>query len=659
MSTRDTSRYAYGRWHGGPDPLARPANLREAIDAIGRDVLDGSSVRAALRELLRRGVEGRRGLDDLNARLWRRRRELTRGNRLDGTLQDVRRLLDRALDAERSALARDTSDDARFREMQLGALPPSTAQAVRELASYDWRSSDAREAYEEIQRLMGQDLLESRFQGMKEALEQATPQDVERIQRMLDDLNELLAAHARGDDDVPQRFDDFMAEHGQFFPENPRDVDELIDALAARAAAAQRMMNSLTAEQRAELAALSAQAFGDQRLAGQLAELDARLRAARPGEDWESGERFRGQDPLGMGEGTDAMQELADLDALSEELGQTYPGASLEDIDLEALTRQLGDEAAVDVQALRDLERELSRRGLLDRAPDGSLLLSPKALRRLGQTAFRDLVSDLAAHRGEHDDTSAGAAGEVTGATRAWQFGDAQPFATTATVRNAILRTASAGTEGDGPGVRLLPEDIEVVDTERRTQAAVALCVDTSWSMVAEGRWVPMKRTALALHHLVSTRFRGDALSLIGFGRYAQSLRLGELTGLEGAYEQGTNLHHALLLAGQHLRRHPGAQPLVLVVTDGEPTAHLERDGEAVFSYPPLPVTLGLTLRAVDDLARLGASLTVFRLGDEPRLEAFVDVVARRSGGRVVAPDVDGLGPAVVADYMRSRRTRR
>lgn len=656
---RDTSRYAYGRWHGGPDPLARPVNLREAVDAIGRDVLDGSSVRAALRELLRRGVEGRPGLDDLNTRLWRRRRELTRGNRLDGTLRDVKRLLDRALDAERSALARDTSDDARFREMQLGALPPSTAQAVRELASYDWRSSDAREAYEEIQRLMGQDLLESRFQGMKQALENATPQDVERIQRMLDDLNELLAAHARGDDDVQQRFDDFMAEHGQFFPENPRDVDELIDALASRAAAAQRMMNSLTAEQRAELAALSAQAFGDQRLAGQLAELDARLRAARPGEDWESGERFRGQDPLGMGEGTDAMQELADLDALSEELGQTYPGASLEDIDLDALTRQLGDEAAVDVQALRDLERELSRRGLLDRAPDGSLLLSPKALRRLGQTAFRDLVTDLAAHRGEHDDTSAGAAGEVTGATREWQFGDAQPFATTATVRNAILRTATEGTGRDGPGVRLTPEDIEVVDTERRTQAAVALCVDTSWSMVAEGRWVPMKRTALALHHLVSTRFRGDALSLIGFGRYAQSLRLGELTGLEGAYEQGTNLHHALLLAGRHLRRHPGAQPLVLVVTDGEPTAHLERDGEAVFSYPPLPVTLGLTLRAVDDLARLGASLTVFRLGDEPRLEAFVDVVARRSGGRVVAPDVAGLGPAVVADYMRSRRSRR
>src|SRR5690606_12178225 len=196
----------------------------------------------------------------------------------------------------------------------------------------------------------------------------------------------------------------------------------------------------------------------------------------------------------------------------------------------------------------------------------------------------------------------------------------------------------------------------EVVETERRTQAAVALCVDTSWSMVAEGRWAPMKRTALALHHLVSTRFRGDELALIGFGRYAQRLKLGELTGLEGAYEQGTNLHHALLLASQHVRRHPGAQPVVLVVTDGEPTAHLEPDGEAVFSYPPLPVTLARTVRAIDDLARIGTQLTLFRLGDEPRLEAFVDLVARRGAGRVVAPDLAGLGPAVVSDYMRSRR---
>ncbi|MQA03002.1 MAG: hypothetical protein GEV07_09855 [Streptosporangiales bacterium] len=651
MSNR---RFTYGRWHGGPDPLARPRNLREAIEAIGRDVLDGSSVRNAMRELLRRGVSGQRGLDDVAAKAWRRRSELTRENRLDGTLQEVRRLLDQAVQAERSALAGDDSEDAMFRQLQLDALPDSTGQAVRELAEYDWRSPEAREAYEQIQQLLGRDLLDSRFEGMKQAMQSVTPEDVERVREMLADLNDLLAAHARGDPDTQQKFEQFMEQHGSFFPEQPRDVEELIDSLAARAAAAQRMMNSLSEQQRAELGELAAQAFGDQRLAASLAELDARLQQARPGEDWYSGERFQGQDPLGMGEATDMMQELSDLDALLEQLGQMYPGANLDDIDIDSLRDLVGDEAAVDVQRLRELARELAARGLVDRAPDGSLLLSPKALRQLGETAFRDLVSEIA-RRGEHVDTSAGAAGEATGETRPWQFGDAQPFATTATVRNAMLRTASDGQPLTGR-VELSAADIEVVETESRTQTAVALCVDTSWSMVAEGRWAPMKRTALALHHVVSTRFRGDALSLIGFGRHAQELRLGELVGLEGAYEQGTNLHHALLLARQHVRRHPGAQPVVLVVTDGEPTAHLEPDGEAVFSYPPLAETLGRTLAAVDDLARAGATLTVFRLGDEARLEAIVDVLARRGAGRVVSPDLDGLGPAVISDYLRTRR---
>jgi len=227
-----------------------------------------------------------------------------------------------------------------------------------------------------------------------------------------------------------------------------------------------------------------------------------------------------------------------------------------------------------------------------------------------------------------------------------------QPWEVSRTVRNAVLRTAATG----GGRVRLDVSDVEVVETEHRHRAAVALCVDTSWSMVQEGRWLPMKRTALALHQLISTRFRNDALQLITFGRYATSVELEELVGLEGAWEQGTNAHHALLLAGRHLRRHPDAQPVVLMVTDGEPTAHLEPDGEAVFDYPPQPRPLLKTLSEVDRLAKLGAAVTVFRLGDEERLAAFVDLIARRSGGRVVAPDLDGLGAAVVGDYLRTRR---
>jgi len=157
-----------------------------------------------------------------------------------------------------------------------------------------------------------------------------------------------------------------------------------------------------------------------------------------------------------------------------------------------------------------------------------------------------------------------------------------------------------------------------------------------------------LTETALALHHLVRTRFRPDALELITFGRHAQRVDIAQLTGLAGVWGQGTNLHHALLLAGRHLRRHPDAAQVLLVVTDGEPTAHLEPDGEAVFSYPPLPQTLALTVREMDGLDRNGTAVSIVMLGHDPRLAGCVHALARRCGGRVLEPGVDGLGAAVV-----------
>jgi uncharacterized protein with von Willebrand factor type A (vWA) domain len=658
MARQRRRRYAYGPYAGGPDPLAPPFDVRAAMDEIGRDVMEGASPRSALRELLRRGTAGRRGLDDLTREVWQRRGRLQRENRLDGTLQEVRELLGRALEAERDALGREDGDDARFREMQLDALPSDTGGAVRELDSYEWRSADAREAYEQIRDLLGREMLDQRFAGMKQALEQAgqhtTAEDVERIRRMLDDLNSLLAEHAQGHD-TREQFVQFMAQHGEFFPENPRDTDELVDLLAQRAAAAQRMLSSMTPQQRAELAELAQQAFGDPRLAQALAQLDAQLQGLRPGEDWTSPGRFRGDNPLGLGEATRALEELGQLDALAEQLSQGYPGARLEDVDLDALEAALGEQARVDAEALAELERELQRQGLFERMPDGSLRLSPKALRRLGESALREVVDRVRGRRGERDTRRSGAAGEPTGASRPWEFGDTEAWNVPRTLTNAALRRAAGRAAGVEPRA-LEVTDVEIVETEQRSRAAVALCVDTSWSMVQDGRWVPMKRTALALHQLVSTRFRGDDLALITFGRHARTVELGELVGLEGAWEQGTNLHHALLLAGRHLRRNPDAQPVVLVVTDGEPTAHLEPDGHAVFDYPPSPHTLRATVAEVDRLTGLRASFTFFMLGEDPRLAAFVDAVARRCRGRVVAPTLDGLGAEVVSDYLRNRR---
>ena len=657
MANRHSTRYS--AYTGGPDPLAPPVDLREALEQIGQDVMAGTSPRRALSELLRRGTQSMRGADRLAAEANRRRRDLLRRNNLDGTLQEIKKLLDEAVLAERKELARALDDDARFGELQLDALPASPAKAVQELSEYNWRSPEARQKYEQIKDLLGREMLDQRFAGMKEALAGATDEDRQRVNEMLDDLNELLDKHNRGED-TQQDFEDFMDKHGEFFPENPRNVDELLDSLAKRAAAAQRFRNSLSAEQRAELDALAQQAFGSPSLMNALNRLDANLQAARPGEDWMGSEEFSGDNPFGMGEGTQALSDIAELEQLADQLSQSYPGATMDDVDLDALARQLGDEAAVDARTLAELERALVNQGFLDRGADGQWRLSPKAMRRLGETALRDVAQQLSSRRGDREVRRAGAAGELTGATRPWQFGDTEPWNIPRTLTNAVLRQAGTATL-DGP-LQITVDDVEVSETETRTQAAVALLVDTSFSMVMENRWLPMKQTALALNHLVCTRFRSDALQIIAFGRYARTVTAAELTGLEGVYEQGTNLHHALALAGRHLRRHPNAQPVVLVVTDGEPTAHLEDvDGEGssvFFDYPPHPRTIAHTVRGFDDMARLGAQVTIFRLGSDPGLARFIDQVARRVEGRVVVPDLDGLGAAVVGDYLRSRRRR-
>lgn len=650
----------YSRYTGGPDPLAPPVDLREALEAIGQDVMEGTSPRRALSELLRRGTRNMPGADKLAAEANRRRRELLQRNNLDGTLADIKKLLDEAVLAERKELARALDDDARFGELQLESLSPSPAKAVQELAEYDWRSQEAREKYEQIKDLLGREMLDQRFAGMKEALENATDEDRQRVNEMLDDLNDLLDKHAKGED-TQQDFQDFMAKHGQYFPENPQNVDELLDSLAKRSAAAQRFRNSLSEQQRAELDSLAQQAFGSPSLMNALNRLDSHLQAARPGEDWSGSQRFSGDDPLGMGEGAQALADISELEQLAEQLSQSYSGATMDDVDLDMLARQLGEDAAVDARTLAELERALMNQGFLDRGSDGQWRLSPKAMRQLGQAALRDVAQQLSGRHGERDTRKAGAAGELTGATRPWQFGDTEPWNVTQTLTNAVLREAGTG-ESARP-IRITVEDVEISETETRTQAAVALLVDTSFSMVMENRWLPMKRTALALNHLVSTRFRSDALQIVAFGRYARTVTAAELTGLEGVYEQGTNLHHALALASRHLRRHPNAQPVILVVTDGEPTAHLEDfDGNGssavFFDYPPHPRTIAHTVKGFDEVARLGAQVTIFRLGSDPGLSRFIDQVARRVGGRVVVPDLDGLGAAVVGDYLSAKRRR-
>jgi uncharacterized protein with von Willebrand factor type A (vWA) domain len=656
--------FRYGPWAGGPDPLAFPFAATDALDEMSRQVLDGRTPREALDSLLRRGMNGRRGLDDLRRAVDRRRREVRSRGRLDGTLQEVRRLLDTAIGQERAALFPDPSDEARMREAELDALPSDTARAVRELADYDWRSPQARETYEQIADLLRREVLDTQFRGMKQALEGASPEDMARVRDMVRALNDLLAKDARGED-TEQAFRDFMEQFGDFFPEQPGSLEELVDALASRAAAAARLLAGLTPKQRQELAELMASTIQEMGLADELSQLGDALRAARPGLNWGMrpsgrpngfGDPRGGEAGIGLGDATTALEELAELDELAQALSQDYPGASLDDVDPEAIAAALGRGAVDDLRQLQQIERELERAGFLTRR-SGRLELTPRAVRRIGQSALTRIFRQISSGaRGDHAQADAGGAGELIGTTRPWEFGDTQPLDVVRTVRNAVLRD---GPVGPGAPVRLKVEDFAVAETERRTSAAVCLLVDLSYSMALRGTWGIAKSTALALHTLVTTKFPQDKIHLIGFSDYARELRPVELAGLDSEMVQGTNLQHALLIAGRLLSKYPESEPVVMVVTDGEPTAHLQRDGSAAFSWPPMPETLELTLAEVDRLTRRGVGINVFMLDTEPRLVRFVEEMARRNGGRVLSPDPNTLGQYVVHDYLRSRGGRR
>ncbi len=700
--------YSYSEYSGGPDPLAPPYDVRAALDQLGEDVLAGESPSGALRDLLRRGLSGDqgrrgRGLDDLLKRVRDRQREIRDRGRLDGILDQARALLDKAIGQERAELFPDPSDDARMREAELDTLPSDTSQAIRRLADYQWQSAAARETFEQLNDLLRREVLDSQFRGMKQALQAPDAQAMQRVKDMLAALNQMLDADARGEH-TQADFERFMEEYGDLFPDRPADLEELVDSLARRVAAAQRLLDSLSDEQRNELAGLMSQTLDDAGLAAEMAQLADQLRARRPDLDAmaRGGDPMTGDQPLGLGDATTALAELADLADLESALRQDYPGARLDDVDEEAIQRALGRQALDDMSALKQIQRELEKQGYL-RNEGGTLELTPKAVRRLGETALRRVFAQLGeGGPGEHEQHDAGQAGDPTGSTRTWQFGDELAIDAAATVRSALLRGGAPGgtaagvqapagtgpagarpastgpastgpashgragttTASTGPGrtatrVRLTPEDFQVAETERRTAAAVCLLVDLSYSMALRGTWGAAKQTALALHALIRSRFPQDAIQVIGFSNYARELRETDLAGLGWDMVQGTNLHHALILAGRFLDKHPEHEPVVIVVTDGEPTAHLQRDGRSWFDWPPSRETLELTLAEVDKMTRRGAALNIFMLAEDERLTAFVEDVARRNGGRLLLAIPERLGEYVVQDFLRTRRQSR
>lgn len=645
----------YGRYTGGPDPLAAPTDAQAAIDELGRRMLSGESLREALRGLMRNGLRGpgeRSGLRSLASRVDQRRRELQQSGQLDGLLQDLRELIDAAIEAERAALFPDPSDDARFREAILDNVPSEVGRAVQELGSYDWTSPVARELFEQVNERLRRDVVDQQFRSLSAGVQRMwDPAEQERMRQMMAELNQLLDRHRSGQA-TELEYQEFIDRHRDFFPDAPDTLAEFIDELARQAAAMQRMLQSLDPQQRADLADAMAQAMADLGLREQMDQLQQHLQALRPGFTWSGEQSMTGEQRLGLPDATRALADLADAEALQAQLADAMQAGEselMDAIDEQALERALGRAARDDLEDLRRVQQALTDEGYLtgDRQH-----LSPKAVRRIGRTALRTVFDSLdAGTRGDHQVRRTGAAGEPTGAHRAWAFGDEAPIDAVRTVQNAALRRAARG----GDAAALHPDDFEVQQTETVTRAAIALLIDRSYSMAVNDTWGSAKTIALALHALTGTAYPLDALQVIAFANVAEVVPPVDLPALEVSYVQGTNLQHGLMLARRFLDGHPGAQRIVMVVTDGEPTAHLVGDGDWWFDWPPSHETIASTVAEVDLMTRRKVPISWFRLGSEPRLVRFLDAMARRNGGRVLAPSTERLGDYVISDYVRAR----
>jgi uncharacterized protein with von Willebrand factor type A (vWA) domain len=475
---------------------------------------------------------------------------------------------------------------------------------------------------------------------------------------MLAALNAMIAARDRGDD---YDFPGFMERYGDMFPEHPRTLDELLEVLAKRMAAMSRLLASLSPEQRRQLQELAQALLSDMDLAFQMDQLAGELRALAPHLPWDMpvGEGSgMGDQPMPLSAAVGAVEALSDLDELEQAMAGDYPGASLDDVDEEKLRRALGDDAVSDLRRLRQIEKVLEESGVVTRQK-GKLEVSPRGARRLGERALVAVFERLRTENaGVHETREAGGAAEPTGATRPWRFGDTGEIAVQRSIFNAVLRTTAAGGRSRSR-VELRPDDFELVEAETRTRTATALLLDLSFSMPLRGHWLPAKRMALALHALIEGKYPQDKLYLIGFSDYARRLQPTDLTArapLERVY--GTNMQHAFLLARRLLAEEPRASKQVIMVTDGEPTAHLmdigpDRAPEAFFSWPPTSETIHKTLAEAMHLAASGVTLNVFMLEDSPGLVAFMEKLGRLTAGRVFRMDSQDLGRFILSDYVR------
>ena len=658
------ARFTYSRWDGTQKGFDLDADA--LFDELNDDLLYHGDINSALRRLMQQGMNDRngermQGLRELMDKLRQERQDRLDRFDLGGVYQEIADELNDIVDEERHAIENATRDaessgderraeaarnSAADRNFRLDMLPNDLAGKVRELSAYDFESREAAQRFEQLMDKLREQLMQQMVDQMSSAVQNMTPEDMARMKDMMAALNEMIERQQRGED--PQ-FEQFMEQYGDFFPENPQSLDELLQQMAQRMAAMQAMLNSMTPEQRAQLQQLSDQLLEDMDLRWQMDQLGQSLRGMFPQMQWNQSYDFDGQDPMGMAQAMQTMQDLGDLDQLENLLrNATNPGA-LAEADMDRVRELMGDDAAKSLERLAELTKMLQDAGLIEQK-EGRLELTPKGLRKIGSNALKDLFSKLTKDKtGQHQMDRLGQGHERTYETKQYEYGDPFNLDLHRTIRNAIRRN------GAETPVRLSPDDFEIERTEHTTKSSTVLMLDLSLSMPMRDNFLPAKKVAMALHSLITSQFPRDYMGIVGFSETARILTAAQLPEVSWDFVYGTNMQHGFVLARQLLSKQTGTKQIIMI-TDGEPTAHVMSNGDVFFNYPPVQETVEATLREVVRCTRDNIRINTFMLDANSYLKAFIEQLTSINRGRAFFTTPETLGDYVLVDFIEHKK---
>ena len=657
-------RFEYSRWDGTQTGFEFDAEA--AFDELTDELLYHGDVNAALRRMMQEGMTDRNGerlagLRELLEQLRAERQKRLENSDLGGVYDEIKDQLDDIIDEERHAIenarrdAENSGDERRAenarsaaeeRNMRLDLMPDDLAGKVRELDSYNFESKEAKQRFDQLMDKLRDQLMQQMVDQMSGAMGGMTPEDMARMKDMMAALNEMLEKHQRGDD---PGFEQFMQEYGDFFPENPETVEELLEQMAKRMAAMQAMMNSMSPEQRAQLQQLSDQLMEDMDLQWQMQQLSGNLQQMFPQLNWNESYDFEGQDPMGFQQAMQAMQDMGDLDQLENLLRNAASPGALAEADMDRVRDLMGDDAAKSLERLAQLTKQLEEAGLIEQK-EGRLEMTPKGLRKIGANALRDLFSKLAKDTlGQHDTSNLGQGHERTYDTKPYEYGDPFQLDLNRTIRNALRRS------GGGTPIQLDPSDFEIERTEHVTRSSTVLMLDLSLSMPMRDNFLPAKKVAMALHSLITSQFPRDYLGIVGFSETARVLTAEQLPEVSWDFVYGTNMHHGFTLARKLLARESGTKQIIMI-TDGEPTAHIMDNGMPFFNYPPVRETVEATLREVVRCTKEQIRINTFGLGADGSLRHFIEQLTQINRGRAFFTTPENLGDYVLVDFMQGKR---